>query len=254
MYFVSSPWNEKGIRHVLVKWILEATIMNKTTPTFGLARMVIVRFAWFFIILALLCFIPAGTWNYWQGWMYIGTLLVLASLTFAYLLKNDPALLERRMRFREREGQQKKIIGVSLIFFILEFLLPGLDQRFGWSQMPVWVAILGDVIVIAGYLLVIWVFKTNSHTSRIVEVEAGQKVISTGPYAFVRHPMYVGVFFVYGLSPLALGSYWALIPGLMILPVLVLRILSEERLLLRELDGYRDYTQKVKYRLLPGVW
>ena len=169
-------------------------------------------------------------------------------------LKNDPALLERRMRMRERQSQQKKIILASGIFLTLSFILPGFDVRLGWSQMPAWFAILSNMVVILGYLMVLWVFKTNSYTSRIIEVEAGQKVISTGPYAIVRHPMYVGALLTYAFTPLALGSYWAFIPGVMILPVLILRILDEENLLLRDLPGYLEYTRKVKYRLLPGVW
>ena len=228
--------------------------MNQPLSKSQLARLVISRVTGFLVVMSLLFFIPAGTWNYWQAWMFMGTLLLVATINILYLLKNDPALLERRMRMREREGQQRKIIGVSLIFFLLSYLLPGFDQRYDWSQMPAWVAILGDVIVVAGFLFVLWVFKTNTYTSRIVEVEAGQKVISSGPYAIVRHPMYVGAFLVYAASPLALGSYWAVLPGLMILPVLIFRILDEEKLLLRDLPGYREYTQKVKYRLLPGIW
>jgi len=228
--------------------------MNQPLSKSQLARLVISRVTGFLVVMSLLFFIPAGTWNYWQAWMFMGTLLLVATINILYLLKNDPALLERRMRMREREGQQRKIVGVSLIFFLLSYLLPGFDQRYGWSQMPAWVAILGDVIVVAGFLFVLWVFKTNTYTSRIVEVETGQMVISNGPYAIVRHPMYVGAFLVYAASPLALGSYWAVLPGLMILPVLIFRILDEEKLLLRDLPGYREYTQKVKYRLLPGIW
>jgi len=228
--------------------------MNQPLSKSQLARLVISRVTGFLVVMSLLFFIPAGTWNYWQAWMFMGTLLLVATINILYLLKNDPALLERRMRMREREGQQRKIVGVSLIFFLLSYLLPGFDQRYGWSQMPAWVAILGDVIVVAGFLFVLWVFKTNTYTSRIVEVEAGQKVISNGPYVIVRHPMYVGAFLVYAASPLALGSYWAVLPGLMILPVLIFRILDEEKLLLRDLPGYREYTQKVTYRLLPGIW
>jgi protein-S-isoprenylcysteine O-methyltransferase Ste14 len=216
--------------------------------------MVIGRVSGFFVVLGLLFFLPAGTWKFWQAWMWLVTMITLMLITLRYMLKNDPALLERRMRMRERVGQQRKIIGISFIFLVASFLVPGLDQRYGWSQMPAWVAVLSNGIMIAGYLMVIWVFKTNTYTSRIVEVEAGQKVISTGPYAIVRHPMYVGAFFTYAFSPLALGSYWAFLPGVMILPVLIFRILNEEQLLLRDLDGYREYTQKVKYRLLPGVW
>jgi protein-S-isoprenylcysteine O-methyltransferase Ste14 len=225
----------------------------KISPS-ELTRMVIGRVAAFFIFIALIFFLPAGTWNYWQAWMWLATIILLMLITLAYLLKNDPALLERRMRMRERQPQQQKIILVSGIFLTLSFILPGFDIRYGWSQMPAWVAIFCNGIVIAGYLMVLWVFKTNTYTSRIVEVEAGQKVITTGPYAIVRHPMYVGAFLTYAFTPLALGSYWAFIPGLMILPVLVFRIFDEEKLLLRDLEGYREYTQKVKYRMLPGVW
>jgi len=228
--------------------------MNQMTASPQLVRMVLERTSGFFIVLGLLFFIPAGTWKFWQAWMWMATMIALMLITLTYLLKNDPALLERRMRMRERQSQQKKIVAVSGIFLLLSFALPGLDQRFGWSQMPIWVAVLGDALVAAGYLMVLWVFKTNTYTSRIVEVEANQRVISSGPYAIVRHPMYVGAFLTYAFSPLALGSYWAVLPGLMILPVLIFRILDEEKLLLHDLNGYREYTQKVKYRLLPGVW
>ncbi|MCX6068818.1 MAG: isoprenylcysteine carboxylmethyltransferase family protein [Chloroflexi bacterium] len=228
--------------------------MNTTTATPELIRTVLGRIIFFFAIIALVFFLPAGTWKFWQAWMWLITMILLMLITLRYLLKNDPALLERRMRMRERQQQQWVVLGFSFVFLMLSFILPGFDQRYGWSNMPAWVALLGDGIVIAGYLLVLLVFKTNTYTSRIVEVEAGQQVISSGPYAIVRHPMYVGAVLTYAFTPLALGSYWAFIPGLMILPVLIFRIINEEKLLLNELDGYREYTQKVKYRLLPGVW
>jgi protein-S-isoprenylcysteine O-methyltransferase Ste14 len=228
--------------------------LNQTSASPELIRSVIGRILAFFTVIVLLVFIPAGTWNFWQAWMWLLTMIALMLFTLRYLMKNDPALLERRMRMRERQIQQWYVVSSSLVFLVLSFILPGLDQRYGWSQMPAWVAVFGDGIVIAGYLAVLWVFKTNTYTSRIIEVEAGQKVICTGPYAIVRHPMYVGATLTYAFSPLALGSYWAFIPGLMILPVLIFRIINEEKLLLRDLDGYHEYTQKVKYRLLPGVW
>ena len=228
--------------------------MNQTMPLAQLMRLVVTRVVMFFVFLGLFLFLPAGTWKFWQAWMWLVMMITLMLVTLRYLLKNDPALLERRMRMRERVGAQQKIVGVSLIFLLTSFIVPGLDQRYGWSQMPAWMAILADTIVAIGYLMVLWVFKTNTYTSRIVEVETGQKVISNGPYAIVRHPMYVGAFLVYAASPLALGSYWAVLPGLMILPVLIFRILDEEKLLLRDLPGYREYTQKVTYRLLPGIW
>lgn len=228
--------------------------MNQTMPLAQLMRLVVTRVVMFFVFLGLFLFLPAGTWKFWQAWMWLAMMITLMLVTLRYLLKNDPALLERRMRMRERVGAQQKIIGVSFIFLLASFIVPGLDQRYGWSQMPAWVAILADTIVAIGYLMVLWVFKANTYTSCIVEVETGQKVISNGPYAIVRHPMYVGAFLVYAASPLALGSYWAVLPGLMILPVLIFRILDEEKLLLRDLPGYREYTQKVTYRLLPGIW
>ena len=228
--------------------------MNQTMPLAQLMRLVVTRVVMFFVFLGLFLFLPAGTWKFWQAWMWLAMMITLMLVTLRYLLKNDPALLERRMRMRERVGAQQKIIGVSFIFLLASFIVPGLDQRYGWSQMPAWMAILADTIVAIGYLMVLWVFKANTYTSRIVEVETGQKVISNGPYAIVRHPMYVGAFLVYAASPLALGSYWAALPGLMILPVLIFRILDEEKLLLRDLPGYREYTQKVTYRLLPGIW
>lgn len=228
--------------------------MNQTMSLAQLTRLVITRVVMFFVFLGLFLFLPAGTWKFWQAWMWLVMMITLMLVTLRYLLKNDPALLERRMRMRERVGAQQKIIGVSFIFLLASFIVPGLDQRYGWSQMPAWVAILADTIVAIGYLMVLWVFKTNTYTSRIIEVEAGQKVVSTGPYALVRHPMYVGAFLTYAFSPLALGSYWAFLPGVMILPVLIFRIFNEEKLLLRDLPGYREYTQKVRYRLLPGIW
>jgi len=228
--------------------------MNQTMSLAQLTRLVVTRVVMFFVFLGLFLFLPAGTWKFWQAWMWLVMMITLMLVTLRYLLKNDPALLERRMRMRERVGAQQKIIGVSLIFLLASFIVPGLDQRYGWSQMPAWVAILADTIVAIGYLMVLWVFKANTYTSRIIEVEAGQKVVSTGPYALVRHPMYVGAFLTYAFSPLALGSYWAFLPGVMILPVLIFRIFNEEKLLLRDLPGYREYTQKVRYRLLPGIW
>jgi len=204
--------------------------------------------------IALIILLPAGTWNYWQGWMYLATLLLPMLVSTVYLFKNDPALLERRLRMREKESAQQKIIGVLAIYFLIAFTLPGFDVRFGWSNVPPLVSILADGLVFAGYMITFWVLTVNSYLSRTVEVDAGQIVITTGPYAIVRHPMYFGVALLYIASPLALGSYWAVLPALMILPLLAARIRNEEEVLLRELAGYAEYRQKVKYRLLPGVW
>lgn len=204
--------------------------------------------------IALIVILPAGTWNYWQGWMYLATLLLPMLGSTVYLFKNDPDLLERRMRMREKEGAQRKIIGVLAIYFLLAFTLPGLDVRFGWSNVPPLVSILADGLVFTGYMITFWVLTVNSFLSRVVEVDVQQTVVTTGPYAIVRHPMYFGVALLYIASPLALGSYWAVLPALMIIPLLGARIRNEEEVLLRELVGYAEYRQTVKYRLLPRVW
>jgi protein-S-isoprenylcysteine O-methyltransferase Ste14 len=158
------------------------------------------------------------------------------------------------MRMHEKESAQQKIIALSYLYFLAAFILPGLDVRFGWSNVPAWVSIFADVFVFTGYMIFVWVLTVNSYLSRTVEVDAGQKVVSSGPYAVVRHPMYFGVTLMYLASPLALGSYWALIPAIFIIPLLAARILNEEQVLLRDLPGYAEYRQKIKYRLLPGVW
>lgn len=207
-----------------------------------------------FLFLGLLFFVPAGTPDYWEAWVYCAVLLVPLLFVLTYLIRKDPELLARRLNLQEKEPAQKKIIGVSGLLFFTGYLIPGLDHRFGWSDIPVQAVLAADVLVILGYALVFLVFRENPFASRVVTVEPGQKVISTGPYALVRHPMYLGTTIMWLATPVALGSWWAL-PIFLILPVvMVYRIRNEEEVLLRELPGYREYTQKVRYRLIPGIW
>lgn len=201
-----------------------------------------------------LFFLSAGTWNYWEAWVYLAVVLIPMSLVLVYLLRNNPALLERRMHLREKETEQVWIVAVSVIYYLFVFLLPGLDRRFGWSDPPVALIVAAQAVVLLSYGLVFLVFRENSYASRVVEVEEQQTVISTGPYAVVRHPMYVGVILMFVFSPLALGSTWATAPALLIVPILAARIRNEESVLVRDLPGYAAYMQQVKYRLLPGVW
>ena len=222
--------------------------------TNDLIKAVILRAGLGLPIMALIIILPAGKWDYWQGWMYLFTLYIPMFFIFSYLLKNDPALLERRMRMREKEAAQRKIIALSYIYFLVAFVMPGLDVRFGWSNVPPLVSIIADVFVFAGYMGFFWVLVTNSFLSRVVEVDANQKVISSGPYAVVRHPMYAAVSIMYIASPLALGSYWAVLPAALIVPLLMARIHNEEQVLRRELPGYGEYTQTVRFRLVPGIW
>ncbi len=219
-----------------------------------LKKVVYIRAIFAVPVLAALFFLPAGTWNYPEAWIYMAVIFIPMLFTLNYLMKNDPDLLERRMRMRETQTAQKKILSLSLIYFLLAFLLPGFDKRFGWSDVPFYIALVANLIVLVSDLGVIQVFKTNSYASRVIEIMKGQKVISTGPYAIVRHPMYTAVSFMYVFSPLALGSYWAMIPAVLIIPLLMARIKNEEEVLEKELEGYVEYKQKTKYRLIPGIW
>lgn len=219
-----------------------------------LKRKIFFFFSLAFIVIGLMLFLPAGSLNYWQAWVFMATLLVPFIFVASYLLKHDPALLERRMRFREKEIQQKLIIKIANLFFFIGFLVPGLDYRYGWSSVPAWLVILSDALIFLGYLIIFLVFRENSYASRIIEVERGQKVIMTGPYSVIRHPMYAGVILMYLFMPIALGSYWALVFFVPVISIVVFRILDEEKVLLRDLKGYKEYTKKVRYRLIPGIW
>lgn len=227
---------------------------NETIDTAPIRRKAILAFFAALVVLSAMFFIPAGTFNFWQAWVYLAIILGCMIYIASYLIKYHPDLMERRMRFKEREKEQSLIIKLSYIPFIFAYVLPGFDRRFGWSDMPVWVAIVGNLFVFVGYILIFNVFKQNAYASRIIETSEEQQVISTGLYGLVRHPMYLGNCMMYILSPIALGSWWAVIPALFILPVIVMRIRNEEKVLAKDLPGYTEYLQKVKYRILPGVW
>jgi protein-S-isoprenylcysteine O-methyltransferase Ste14 len=205
-------------------------------------------------VLFLILFLPAGTLDYWEAWIYLAVLLFPMSIVMIYFIKKAPEFLVRRMRFREKEETQRRIISLAYIPFLIQFILPGIDKRLGWSNIPILIAILADIFVITGYLFIISVFKENQFASRIIEVDKEQKVIQTGPYRLVRHPMYLGALIMYLASPIALGSYWAIIPALFIIPVLIARIIDEEKILEKELEGYSAYKLNTKYRLIPGIW
>jgi protein-S-isoprenylcysteine O-methyltransferase Ste14 len=208
-------------------------------------------------VLGFVLFYPAGTFHYWQAWVFIAAFMAATTVPTIYLGRTDPAALQRRMRAgpraETRTVQKFIIVGAFAALFAM-MVLSALDHRFGWSSVPPVVALIGDVLVVVGIGIAMLVVVQNSYAAATVTVEADQPVISSGLYGLVRHPMYVGnVIMMLGI-PLALGSYWGLvmvIPGIL---VLVVRILDEERTLVAELDGYRDYTQRVHYRLLPYVW
>ncbi len=220
----------------------------------ALLKMVLVRLVLSIPALGALFFWPAGTFDYWQAWVYLILLFALMLFILVYFMKNDPAVLERRMRMKEKESEQSLLIKLSYLPFLLAYLLPGFDRRFGWSQVPVWLVIVADLLFVLGYIAFFLVLRENHYASRVIEVEKSQTVITTGPYALVRHPMYSGLLLMYIFSPLALGSYWAVIPALLVVPIIIARIGNEESVLQRDLKGYTDYMKKTRYRLLPGIW
>ena len=220
----------------------------------GLLRRALVRFGAGALILATVFFVTAGTFDYWQAWLYMAVLFTPLLVALIYFYRRDPAFLERRIRSREPRVRQRTAIGASALILILAYVLPGLDQRFGWSHVPVSVVLAADLVSLLSYLGLLLVLRENRFAARTVEVQAGQHVISTGPYGIVRHPMYLAAIVMYLAGPVALGSYWAVLPGLLLPIVLAMRLLDEERLLAEELAGYRDYQTRTKFRLIPGIW
>jgi len=207
-----------------------------------------------FVAISALIFLSAWTLNYWQAWTFVAVFMISISAIFLYLAKHDSKLLARRVKTREKEQSQKVIRLLVNLAFSAAIVISALDHRFAWSALPLQVIFIGDAVVLLGLLIIFFVFKENTFTAQTVEVEAGQKVISTGPYALVRHPMYVGgLVFMLGI-PLALGSRWGLLAIVLFAPALAWRILNEEKLLAKELPGYAEYCNRVKYRLVPFVW
>ncbi|MFD0678291.1 MULTISPECIES: methyltransferase family protein [unclassified Paenibacillus] len=208
----------------------------------------------FSIVFFIFLFLPAGSFNFWEAWIYFVIFLGSTFVINGYFLKRDPELIERRSNAKEKEKEQKIFQTISGISFVGLLVLPGLDYRFDWSNVPLFIVFVADVIVLLGFSIVFLVFKENSYTSAIIEVNENQKVISTGPYALVRHPMYTGAMFIILFTPLALGSIWAVIPSITIIIFIVLRLLNEEKVLLKELKGYEEYCKKTRYHLIPFIW
>lgn len=205
----------------------------------------------------LLLFVPAGTAHYWQGWLFLGVFAVVSLLPTLYLGRNDPATVERRMHAgptAETRPVQKIVVVGILVCFLGTLVVSGLDHRFGWSQMPAWVSVLGAVIVAVGLGGAMLVIFQNRYAAATITVEDSQPLVTTGLYGVVRHPMYATSIVMMVGMPLALGSYWALLIVIPSLALLVIRTVDEENLLRRELPGYRDYMARVRYRLIPLAW
>lgn len=209
------------------------------------------------LFLGVSIFLSAWTLNYWQGWLYYSVFILSCLLITLYFFIKDPALIQRRLKAgptAETQKSQKIIQALASLFFLGIFIVSGLDHHYAWSYVPEVLSIIADIFAAVGFLIVLFVFKENSYTSSIIEVGDEQKVISTGLYSKVRHPMYSGAFLMLLFTPFALGSIWGLIPVSGIIFAIILRLLDEEKYLIINLSGYREYMEKVHFRLIPGIW
>ncbi len=222
-------------------------------PTSLLSRLVS-HFLVGYAVLAAALFLPAGSWDYWQAWAYLATLLIPMSCALAYFYKQDPQFLELRLQTKEKVTEQKLLTKLATVVFVAVFFLPGLDHRFSWSRVPFWLSVLSLAFVLAGYLMALWVMNVNRFASRIIEVRPGQHVITSGPYRVVRHPMYLAAMIMFLFTPLALGSYWAVPAFALVIPFYVLRLLNEEKVLRQDLPGYSEYCLQTRFHLVPYVW
>jgi len=206
------------------------------------------------IVLGITLFLAAGTVRYWQAWIFLLLLFGSVITVLIILILKDPDLLERRMKAKEKERAQKLVQALVAPVLLAVWLIPGFDVRWGWSSVPVPVVVLADALFLAAYFLFYRVLRSNSYAARTVEVEQGQNLMTTGPYAVIRHPMYAVILLIYLATPVALGSYWGLLGALPLPFLLALRIRNEETVLLRDLTGYEAYMQKTRYRLVPFIW
>ncbi len=224
--------------------------MNKLQLIFSALSKLVVGLG----IIGLLLFLPAGSWHYWHAWLLIALLFIPMMCMGIWLLLSSPELLSKRLNNKEKEQTQKHVVALSGLMFIGGFLLCGFDYRFAWSQVPVWVVATASVFFLIGYILYAEVLRENAYLSRTIEVQDDQQLIDTGLYGIVRHPMYTATLLMFLSMPLILGSWWAL-ALFAIYPLLIIkRIRNEEQVLTSGLEGYTDYQQRVRWRLIPWVW
>jgi protein-S-isoprenylcysteine O-methyltransferase Ste14 len=220
----------------------------------AVARSAAVKVAAAWVLLPLFFLATGGDLAWWNAWTYCAVLLVPMTVFIVHVARHDPEFIVRRSTVREKERTQWWVQVVGTFFLLAALVIPGLDHRFGWSSVPLAAVVGALALSLGGYLVVVRVFLENRWAGRTIETYAGQQVISTGPYAVVRHPMYAGTSLLYLATPLALGSWWAMLPAIAFIPVFVFRIRNEEEVLVRELAGYAEYRRKVRQRLVPFVW
>ena len=212
------------------------------------------KFSCGLLLVGLLIFLPAGTLAYAQGWLLMGLLFGPMLVAGFVMLAKSPAFLKKRLDAKEKQATQKGVVGFSGLMFVAGFVVAGLDFRFGWSDVPTWVIVTASVLFLVSYGLYAEVMRENAYLSRTIKVEEGQKVVDTGLYGIVRHPMYAATILLFLMMPLVLGSWYALIVFGFYPLIIVIRLRDEETLLTRELPGYEAYKQKVKYRIIPFIW
>lgn len=219
-----------------------------------LASNALIKFTVGLLLVGALLFLPAGTFGYRNGWLFIGLLFVPMLILGTVLLIKAPKLLEKRLSAKEKEGTQKGVVALSGILFIAGFVVAGLDFRFGWSHVPLWAVIASAAVLLVSYALYAEVMRENAYLSRTIEVQENQKVVDTGLYAIVRHPMYAVTLWLFLSIPIVLGSWWALLCFAPYLAVIAVRIRNEEKVLEAGLAGYREYKKRVRYRIIPFIW
>lgn len=214
----------------------------------------LIKFACGALLVGLLIFLPAGTLGYSCGWLLMGLLFGPMLIAGFVMLAKTPEFLKKRLDVKEKQGKQKGVVAVAGLMFVVGFVVAGLDFRFGWSSVPNWVVIAASVLFLVSYGLYAEVMRENAYLSRTIKVEDGQTVVDTGMYGIVRHPMYAVTILLFLMIPLVLGSWYALIAFAFYPAVIIVRLKDEEELLTRELAGYVEYKEKVKYKLIPFVW
>ena len=231
--------------------------VSAAKPMNSVTKKALAGAAWLLLVMALMLFVSAGSIRFWQGWIYWSIFCLWVVVITTYFLRHDPNLVARRTSagpIAEPEVTQKVIQGIASALFCALLIVPGLDHRFRWSSVQFTLVLAGDTLVAVSFAIVFLVFKENSYAAGVVQVEKEQPVISTGLYAYVRHPMYGGGALLLIATPLALGSWWGLPVALLLCAVIVVRLFDEERRLAAELPGYEEYRRKVQYRIVPGVW
>lgn len=214
----------------------------------------LIKFFCGLLLVGLLIFLPAGTLAYTNGWILIGLLFVPMLIAGFVMFFKSPEFLAKRLDAKEKQATQKGVLAVSGVMFVSGFVVAGLDYRFGWSQMPMAVVMIASVLFLIAYALYAEVMRENAYLSRTIQVEEGQKVVDTGLYGIVRHPMYMATILLFLMIPLVLGSWYSLIIFAFYPVIIIVRLMDEEDLLTRELSGYAAYKQKVKYRIIPFIW